>query len=470
MEHAETDSMHELAHAAGQALAGERIGILLRDHGEIVEYNITTYTSLRQFFLDLWPYMGLPDGLLEVNEGSYMIDVAHPFEPTPNPRPGLQDAWAQPFEGAAVPVPDPMAALLATAGANGIRPGAFTYLPDGQAVRLPDLTGQRAPTGGVLYLANEEDLQGFHEADILEILALTTYRDWLAMANHSPRYGQGELLRPYLETRLRDLLGDDVRIATAHGIDPKVDPGQTLQAAAQSLVDGGATVIIDAYMSSIHSDIMDTCMMRPHVEHALHDAGFHGRLLHGGQAGLQQAWADGVADWVEYRAGALPTYGRLVVYLVQHGGDPASVNPCGSGPDQYHANAAAQYELASAAVLGRMDRPGLLVRHVYGQDANTTEDGVLSPWEALEIDRRYGTSQVLVVPYEVWGDGVDTLVRLREGLGIWSPTPLYGPDHELSFQLERMQVTVTSGYFAPGARSDAYLEAILEAAAGGSPG
>ena len=54
-----------------------------------------------------------------------------------------------------------------------------------------------------------------------------------------------------------------------------MDPSETTEAAAKRLADAGVSFVVDAYMSSVHSDAMNTCMMQPHTEHALRTVGFN---------------------------------------------------------------------------------------------------------------------------------------------------------------------------------------------------
>jgi hypothetical protein len=271
----------------------------------------------------------------------------------------------------------------------------------------------------------------------------------------------------FLEERLSSRFGDKVVVAFAHGVDPKVDPRETIQAAAQRLVNAGATLVLDAYQSSIFSDSMNTCMMRVHAEHALHDAGFHGRIVTVGQAGHDEAWAGATADSVGRLLEEVSSDVRVSVHLMHHGARPGSSNPCREGPDAYHANARKQYELVEPAVAEGLEARGnATIRFVYGSGASAADDGVLSPMEALALDRAEGIQRVLILPYEVWGNGVDTLVYLRESLGFQpEQAPYYDAGLETRFTHQGLAVHVASAGHGLEGKSDALLAQILRSLA-----
>ncbi len=416
-----------------------RIGILVRDHGEIVSYNATTYQSIKEFIIHLWPYTGLPAELLTVDQGTYFIDDAHPFDAAPQTDPRLVDAWLGPGSSLAVPVTDPLGVgIHQSLGLNG-----HVYF---------------APGPG----------PGFGEGDLFEIYGLGAYRDWLKMDNYSPRYHQGAPSWAWLETALTQAFGDRVVVAFAHGHDARMDPQESTHAAAHKLANANLDVILDAYQSSIHSDTMNTCMMAPHTERLLRAAGYAGPVVPAGQAGHQPLWGTAVADRVaELVADAGPT-GPIAVHLVQHGSRPGSPNPCGTGTDQYHANAAAEYELSSNAVLERLAARGnVTVRHVYGQGAEAADDGVLSPLEALALDESAGIREVIMLPYEFWGDGVDTLVYFREGLGFEpEESPYYDTAYETRLTWHGIAVRIASSDFSIETKSAAELAVIAQALRG----
>jgi high-affinity iron transporter len=423
--------------ASAEARRDGKLGILIRDHGEYVSYNASTYETVKQFLRDLWPCTGLPPELLAIDTGTYFVDGAHPFAAAPASDARLVDARLQPWALPAVPVWDPVdAGALKRLGAEGL----YYHSPIGP---------------------------GLGEGDIFEIVGLGAYKDWAKMGNHSPRHGQGMAVWSHLEARLQEAFGDDAVVAFAHGLDPKVDPGHTLQAAARRLADAGVTQVIDVYQSSIHSDVMDTKMMWPHAEHALRTAGYDGPIVRAGQPGHAQEWAEATRLRVEAWLAALPANTTASVHLVHHGANPNADSPCLDGPDAYHANARQQFALASESLVAA--HPGLPVRMVYGQGAGAADDGVLSPQEALGLDRQEGVQQVLMLPYEVWGDGVDSLVALRESLGMEpQQAPYYDDRHETRLTHQGVSVLVASGFFEPELRSEALLRQV--AAAMGGPG
>lgn len=418
---------------ASRALASYpgKVGILIRDHGEQVRYNASTYESIKQFVRDIWPYTGLPPELLSVDQGSYFIDADHPFAKTPQTAARLVDPWLTAWTLPAAPASDPSGS------------GAMEEFCDHDPVYY--------------FIPGAGPGQG--EGDLFELIGLCAYREWIKMDNHSPRYEQGVPVWDWLEYHLQKHFGGKVVVAFAHGVDPKMDPNETLDAAARFLVSQHVSVVLDAYQSSIHSDGMNTCMMRPHAEHALHEAGFHGPILTVGQPGFDPAWARAVADQAERLVANASTGERVSIHLTHHGGNPASENPCGSGPDQYHANARRQYDAVSRVVAQRLEAHGnVTLRFVYGQGAGGADDGVLGPLEAVDLDRAAGIRSVAILPYEVWGDGVDSLVAIRESLGFQpSAAPYYDASYETDFTDRGVHVHVASANFGIFQKSEALL-------------
>jgi len=440
----------EDAHAAGvphdelfanvtqalQAYDG-KVGVLVRAHGEPVHYNATTYQSFKEFIDGIWPYTGLPPELLKVDQGTILIDDAHPFDDMPQVDARLVDAWLDPYTLPAVPVKDP----------------------------VKGTTMDEELSNGHIYLAPGAG-PGMGEGDLYEILGLGTYRTWLKMENQSPMYGNVQTAWDYLEYHAKKHWGDKVVVAFAHHVDPHVDANETLDAAARYLASQGVDIVVDAYMSSVHSDAMDTCMMRPHLEHALHEAGFHGPIVKAGMAGTTEAWGRATATYVGQLTAGLPTDAKVSIHLAQHGGNPASSNPCGSGPDMYHANNGAEFQNARDAIQKAIgDR--FAIRHVYGQGAAAPDDGVLSPLEALDLDAQQGIEHAIIIPYEFWGNAMDNLVPLRESLGFTpEQRPYYGPGYETRMLHKGIDVRVASAEFSTDMKAEGLLVRIGQAIEG----
>lgn len=421
--------------AAAQAYPG-KIGILIRDHGEIITYNASTYEAVKEFVTHVWPYSGLPNELLQVDQGTWFIDQKHPFDPNARTDAVLVDARLKPWSLPAVPVNDQAESRL--------------YC-------------RAKPTDRFYFVSGSGP--GLGEPDILELCGLAAYRDWLKMENYSPRHDQGMESWSYLETHLKKHYGDKVVVAFAHGHDVKANPNHTLASAARFLVGQGATVVLDSYQSSVFSDAMNTCMMKPHAEHALHAAGFQGKIIPVGQAGHSTLWGNATADYAEALVAAYPANARISIHLSQHGATPTSQNPCGgrpigqNPPDAYHANLQKQYETVEPIVKERFEARGnVTVRHVYGQGAAKPEDGKTSPMEALAMDERDGVEQTIIIPYEFWGDAVDNLVYLRESLGFTPDrAPYYDANHQTRLTYHGIGVLVASAFFSTETKSDALL-------------
>ncbi|HET6399685.1 MAG TPA: FTR1 family protein [Candidatus Thermoplasmatota archaeon] len=432
--HEAEDALASAALAARGRLEadGLHVGVLVRHHGEPVHYNATTYASFRAFVDGIWPYTGLPRELLQVDQGTVLIDGLHPFEESPRLDARYIDAWLKPYAGPAIPVSDP-------AG-------------------LHDLDGRLA--GGQFYLAPGAG-PGLGEGDIYEMVGLASYRTWLKMENESPMYAAVQAAWDLVRSRGGHAFGDRVTFAFAHHMDPKVDANETTEAAARFLADAGVGLVVDAYMSSAPSDAMDTCMMRPHTLHALAAAGYRGPVVHAGAPGTAKAWAVAAAAEAERLVREAPAGADVAVHLAQHGGDPGGQNPCGDGPERYHASTRASFLLARDEVQRRL--PGVPVRQVYGQGADGP-DQALSPMEALRLDRDAGVRHIIVLPYEFWGDAMDNLVPLREAYGLTpDQLPYYGPGHETRLTVQGVDVRIASAEYGMEAKVDALLLRIAQA-------
>ena len=427
----------ELFANATAALAGfnGKVGVLVRAHGEPVHYNATTYESFKAFVDAFWPYTGLPQEMLQVDHGTVLIDKAHPWAEEPQVDANLMDAWLTDYPYPAIPITDP-------AGLHSLD---------------EDLAG------GQFYLAPGNG-PGVGEGDIYEAVGLGAYRLWLKMENESPMYGYVQQAWDEVEHHAYKHWGDKVVIAFAHHVDPKVDANETTEAAARYLVSQGVDVVVDAYMSSVHSDAMNTCMMMPHTEHALREAGFKGPIVSSGMAGTAASWARATADYAQELVAELPADAPVSILLAQHGGNPASQNLCEDGPEQYHANTKAEFENARTEVAKRFPDRAVTIRHVYGQGAGSPDDGVLSPIEALELDRKDGVEHSIIIPYEFWGNAMDNLVPLRESLGFAPPQlPYYDANYETRMTYHGIDVLVASAHFGTEAKAEALLVRISEA-------
>jgi high-affinity iron transporter len=273
---------------ASTALEGfdGKIGILVRAHGEPVHYNATTYESFKAFVDAFWPYTGFPAEMLKVDQGTVLLDKAHPWAEEPQADAKLMDAWLADYPYPAIPITDP-------SGLHSLD---------------EDLAG------GQFYLAPGNG-PGVGEGDIYEAVGLGSYRLWLKMENQSPMYGYVQEAWSQVDYHGQKHWGDKVVFAFAHHVDPKMDPNETTEAAARYLVSQGVDVVVDAYMSSVHSDAMNTCMMRPHTEHALREAGFKGPIVAAGMAGTTVSWARATADYAEELVGRLPINASVSVHL-----------------------------------------------------------------------------------------------------------------------------------------------------------
>lgn len=424
--------------------SGARVAVLIRSHGEPVHYNASTYESFKQFIRGIWPYTGLPAELLEVDQGTYYIDDSDPFGSVDGMPEDLVDAWLGPAPlPGAVPVTDPLG-LGAASDVTGLAGGDFYFLP--------------GPVGA-----------GSGEGDVFEILGLGSYRLWLKMENESPKYQQTKDHVAWMEGHLANHFGDQVKAFYAYHIDPWTDPDLKLSNAIQNMVDWQPDIVLDSYHSSVHSDAMNTCMMRPHAMHLLHEAGYTGPIVDVGMAGHHKAWGEAVAGYITANADHFGDHEAVSIHLAQHGGNPQSTNPCGDGeePDQYRANLLQQYDVTKAVLESHFgDR--FTIRNVYGQGGDEPEgepeNGALSPMEAIALDKDEGIHHSVIVPYEFWSDAMDNLVPLRESLGMTvDQAPYYDNNYETHLTMDGVHIDVWSAHYGVHEKGTAHLAAISEA-------
>ena len=419
---------------------GEKVGVLLRSHGEPVHYNETTYQSFADFVENLLVVLGMGQ-LLLVDQGTVLLDKAHPFEKGPRLDAKLMDAWTRDHPGPALYVGSPV--------------------PQVRESQVPVLDGYYVVPGG----------PGLGEPDVLEMAGLSAYVEWLQMDGESPMHSTKGLVLDAAERQLRERYGDRLVIQRSYHVVPHVGPGETDAEAAKAFVDAGVATVVDAYTTTVFSDVMNSCMMMPHMQHVFEEAGYEGRIVEAGMAGRTHAYAHAVSARVNQLLAEYPEGEPVAVFLTHHGQNPASTSPCGDkGPDQYHENAKALHEAVLKALGEDVQREGVRYYQVYGQGAGAADDGMLSPLEALEQARADGARRVLDLPYELTGDGFDNLVAHRGSYGLApEDAPHYDANRETRMTLRGMDVRIASASFEVEARAAALVEvveAVLRAEAG----
>lgn len=416
--------------------AGEKVGVLLRSHGEPVHYNESTYRSFADFMKNLFTTLGM-ENLLLIDQGTVLLDQAHPHEKGLRLDAKLMDAWTHDY------------AL----------PAAYVGSPVPQA--------QQAPLFDGFYLAPGVG-PGVGEPDILEMAGLSAYQEWLLMNGTSPMHETKLKVLEATQRQLRALYGDAIVIQQSYHILPKVGARESDEEAAAAFKAAGVTRVIDAYTTTVFSDVMNTCMMVPHMLHAFESAGYSGKIDHAQMAGGTHAYAHGVSMRVQELLARTNDGDSVAVFLTHHGSSPQSKSPCGDkNADEYHANAKHLYERALAALAEDVTRPNVRYYQVYGQGAGAADDGVLSPTEALEQARRDGATRVIDVPFELTGNGFDNLVAQRASYGL-DPhdAPWYDANHETRLTIRGLDVLITSADFGAEAKASALVEVIRDAIAG----
>ncbi len=412
---------------------GQEVAVVLRNHGEPIHYNETTYRSFAQFTKHLLETLGY-GALLEVDQGTVLLDKAHPFAKGPRTDATYMDAWLDTHPG----------------------PAVYTGSP------FPDL--QQVPMMDGYYLTPAGP--GLGEPDILEAAGLSAYTAWLQMENTSPMHGDKTAVLDRVTERLTERYGDQISIHRAFSIRPYVGPNSSFTTIADQVADGDPDLVVDAYTSHLHSDIMDTCMMQPRFAQALDQAGYTGPVVRPGPSGLTGYMANGTAEHVVGLVNAYPEDARVAVFLTHHGMTPGAQSACQDRQDPYNDQAEAMYEATEAALEDRLADREVAIFQVYGQGAGEQGDGTLSPEEALEEAKAWNATHVVDVPYELPGDGFDNLVNHRLNYGLDpAKAPHYDADHETHLTRYGMQVRIVSSAFAQDARALAQVEVIEHALA-----
>jgi high-affinity iron transporter len=440
-EHADSEEdTHEITLAS--IPHGTKVGVLLRSHGEPVHYNETTYQSFADFIEGLFRVLGM-ENLLLVDQGTVLLDKAHPFAKGPRLDAQFMDAWTHDNAGPAIYVGSPV--------------------PSVQESQVPLFDGFYVTPGG----------PGLGEPDVLEMAGLSAYIEWLQMENASPMHATKMATLDAAAAILERAYGDRIVIQKSYHVLPRVGAGESDEEAARAFVEAGVGLVVDAYTTTVFSDVMNTCMMFPHLEHALGEAGYQGKLVSAAPSGLTHAYAHAVAGHVRDLLTQTPEDGPVAVFLTHHGADPQATNPCGTGADQYNANAKALFDGVMKAVAEEVTRGDVEYFQVYGQGAGTPDDAVLSPLEALDAAREAGARRVIDIPYELTGDGFDNLVAQRGSYGLApEDAPHYDAARETRMTLRGLDVRIVSSAFAQEARGAALAEviqtALVEALGGGA--
>jgi hypothetical protein len=131
--------------------AGERVGLLIADHGEPPEYNELTYWSFRRFFEHLMEMGIVSSRLRALDAGTVLQDPACHACAEPRLNGERVDAWLRVHPGPAVFVP------------GSDRVGPHYLLPGGP---------------------------GLGEPDVFEHVGLEARHEWQLMGGRSPNYDQ----------------------------------------------------------------------------------------------------------------------------------------------------------------------------------------------------------------------------------------------------------------------------------------
>ncbi len=417
--------------------AGERLGLLIADHGEPPEYNELTYWSFRRFFEHLMELGLVPGWLRTLDAGTVLQDRGCYACSEPRLDGERMDAWLRPRSGPAAYVPG-----------SGRLPAHYVMV------------------GG----------PGLGEPDIFEHVGLGAWHEWQLMGGRSPNYDQKLPKKLAVIRRLRARYGQGLPIRVGYGIDPRVGGGrQGIREAVTELVRRERVErIVMAYHGVGFSDVMQTHMLRHEAAQAADELDPSIEVSYAEPMGVTRAYMRSVVNKVRRELRALPPAAPAAIHLSGHGLPTGRCGDYDCGGDAYHDFSRALFERTKRALERAVRRPGRLgVFHLYADGATEADDPegkVDSPVEALDSRAKAGFRHVIDVPNEFDSDSRDTLIVLRRGYQ--RPIPDWDRRFESHFTYKGLEVKITNASFG-GALKTRALETVISRAlerAGARPG
>jgi hypothetical protein len=394
------------------APGGDRIGLLIADHGEPPEYNELTYWSFRKFFEHLMGMGLVPGWLRALDSGTVLQDPGCYACAEPRLDGDRIDAWLRP------------------------QPGPGLYVPGSER-----LEAHYVMPGG----------PGLGEPDIFEHVGLGTWHEWQLMGGRSPNYEQKLVRKRAVIRRLRARYGPELPIRIGYGIDPRIAGGrQGIREAVAALVRRDrVSRIVMAYHGVGFSDLMQTHMLRHEAEAVARELDPSVELTYAEPMGASDMYVRSVVAKVRRELRGLAAAAPVAIHLSGHGLPTGKCGDYDCGGDAYHDFSRALFERTRRAIERGIRRSGRLgVFHVYGDgaaDADDPGDEVDSPIEALDKRAAHGFQHVIDVPYEFDADSRDTLIVLRRGYG--RPIPHWDHRLESRFTYQGLDVKITNASF-----------------------
>ncbi|MEW6475971.1 MAG: hypothetical protein AB1679_27255 [Actinomycetota bacterium] len=407
-----------------------RVGILIADHGEPVEFNERTYGSFRTFLEHLIELGTIPRAVLFAETGTILQDRHCYACPAPSPNPELVDGWGRPFTGEAA------------------------FVPADARTRTP--AHYRSSTG-----------PGVGEPDFYEHAGHSTRIEWAAMANHSPNYEQTLRQKEAVIRRLRDRYNRaNPAIRVGYHINPHVDGSLSIAEAVRQLVqEDHVGHIVVAYHGVGFSDIMQTHMIRHEIHEELEALGSHVPLTHADPMWKSDWYIKSVVEKLRAELDKLPGRAKVAVHLSAHG---LALTNCGTYDcrnDGYHEFASGLFAATKAAIEKEVRWSGQIgVFHLYGEGADPARDPdnlVDSPTEALAKRKAAGYQYVIDIPYGFRADSRDTLIVLRRSYGLTPPD--WDAAYETRFVRDGLPVKITNSSFGVEHKIRAFEEVIRRA-------
>lgn len=413
----------------------KKIGILLLDMGEPPEYDEHTYYSFRNYAETLVNVGIVDKKVLKEDKGTILQKKVNLFPSEEPSDRAMVDAWLKEHKEKAT----------TSRRKKGFR-GPMPQIVDSYS-----------------YLKNKGPGKG--EPDFYEMYAFEVCRRWHLMQGFSPYYHQSLAVKEHVKKMLEKKFGDRIAVRFAYGMDPiPHEKEQTPEIAIKNFVekDKIAHLVIAEHLN-IFNDVTTTQFLRGLVEEALKKIKSKIPVSYTNQLGENEAMNMGLIAKVADELKILPEKSKVMIALSNHGIPPTKVGDYDGSKDSYHENADKVFKTAKDRIIKTVKRKGgfdvvqVFVRQMEGGFENDMD--VLTPRKALDMAVSRGYNYYIDIPYEMPADGVHVLVKLRQSYGI--DPPRWNAVYETNFPYKSLKAKITSAYFYPEYRTQAYYMEIL---------
>ncbi|HEC86298.1 MAG TPA: hypothetical protein ENI49_00260, partial [Thermoplasmatales archaeon] len=401
-----------------------KIGVLMINHGEPVEYNVDTYRDFKAFTEHMINVGIMPRFLMIIDTGTMLIDEKNdrwaPFW-----RRSLVDAWGNRYKGFAF------------------------YVPGNKKIGIPPH-----------YLKIFG--RGRGEPDVFEYAGLEAYEAWRDMGGRSLYREQTVPQMENVSRMLKREYGGKISVKFAYGFEQGDVEDKT-----KELLDEDINVLIVAPQVVVDSYFEGTLHWIKEVHDALNEYVLkNGRsisFIETESIGIQPDYIKGIVMKVKDELSKTPANANVAIFLSNHGFPLTECGDYDCQGDPYHHYAKEIFDRVRSAILTNISWQGdLEVLQIYAEFAEgdgDPENQMLSPREGLNYAESHGFTYIIDIPYEFLGDCMDTLVGLRESFGI---EPKWNNDFETEFDYSGVHVKITSSFYYLEYREKAYYNCINE--------